>query len=215
LEPVILFDLDGTLIDSTDGILYSFHKSFEYFNFKKPLDSDIMKLIGYPLEHMYDRLGVESQYVDSFVSKYKEYYRSISKEMTTMLPYAIEAIQEASRVARLGVVTTKTARYSKELLEHMEVLKYFEVLIGREDVINPKPDPEPILKALDLMGVTWHKNVFMIGDTCLDMNSAKSAGIKGIAVSCEYIDTDTIKNCSEVLVNNSLEAVRYIKKTFS
>jgi phosphoglycolate phosphatase len=174
-----------------------------------------MKLIGYPLEHMYGKLGVESQYVDSFVSKYKEYYRSISKEMTTMLPYAIEAIQEASRVARLGVVTTKTARYSKELLEHMEVLKYFEVLIGREDVINPKPDPEPILKALDLMGVTWHKNVFMIGDTCLDMNSAKSAGIKGIAVSCEYIDTDTIKNCSEVLVNNSLEAVRYIKKTFS
>jgi len=212
VKKVILFDLDGTLIDSTEAILYGFNHTFELFLHDKPNDDDIARLIGYPLEYMYEKLGVSLSEVDKFVQEYKLCYREISRSMTTMLPNAIKAIEEASKFARLGIVTTKTGMYSKELLEHMDVLKYFEIVIGREDVINPKPHKEPILKALKAMNITSHDNVYMIGDTCLDMDSAKSAGVYGVGVGCGYASKEEIGGCSRTLVEDSLEAVRFVYK---
>lgn len=213
MQKTILFDLDGTLIDSTEAILYGFNHTFEEFAHNKPSDDEISRLIGHPLEYMYENLGVCVSDVDKFVQSYKLIYRKISRQMTTMLPNALKAIEEASKFARLGVVTTKTGKYSKELLEHMDVLKQFEVVIGREDVINPKPHREPILKALEAMKITSHDNVYMIGDTCLDMDSAKSAGVYGIGVGCGYVTKEEIAGCSKTLVEDSLEAVRFIYKT--
>jgi phosphoglycolate phosphatase len=131
--------------------------------------------------------------------------------MTKLLPNAVEAIKEASKFARLGIVTTKTAEYSKILLEHMEIMDYFEVLIGREDVQNPKPHPEPILKAMELMSVTKSNNVWMIGDTCLDLLSAKAAGIRSVGVLSGYGTREELEHCSsEALQNETLLAIKHI-----
>ena len=203
---VILFDLDGTLIDSTEAILESFDVAFKSFNDKTPKKTEIKKLIGLPLEVMFGNLGVDKSKVWDYVNAYKMHYRKISSQKTKLLPFSKEAIIEASKFARLGIVTTKTARYSKELLEHFEIMDYFEVLVGRENVENPKPHPEPILKAVHLMNArkeaTW-----MIGDTCLDMVSAKEAGVKYIGVKWEYEDLHYMKKCAEIVKDNALEAV--------
>ncbi|WP_457564780.1 HAD family hydrolase [Caminibacter sp.] len=204
---VILFDLDGTLIDSTKAILYGFRKTFENFHKKPPKDEDVKKLIGLPLDIMFKNLGI-SENVEEYVKTYKEIYRVISKEMTVLLPNAKEAIIEAKSFARLGIVTTKTGIYSKELLEHFGVMKNFDVLIGREDVKNPKPHPEPIFMAIHKMNA--HKEAtWMVGDTCLDMVSAKEAGVKAVAVEFEY--DKKLHECAEIIKKDALEAVRFIK----
>ena len=131
---VILFDLDGTLIDSTDAILSSFKDSFDDFSLPQANPNKIKSLIGHPLDHMYKELGVDEKIVWDMVDCYKSHYRSRSKQMTKLLPNAKEAIEEASSFARLGIVTTKTGKYSKELMEHFGLMDYFEVLVGREDV---------------------------------------------------------------------------------
>ena len=209
--PIILFDLDGTLIDSTEAILKCFDDSFKHFNLKTPSDDMITSLIGHPLDHMYESLGVDRSRVWDFVDVYKMHYRDRSKPMTKLLPNAVEAIKEASKFARLGIVTTKTAEYSKILLEHMEIMDYFEVLIGREDVQNPKPHPEPILKAMELMSVTKSNNVWMIGDTCLDLLSAKAAGIRSVGVLSGYGTREELEHCSsEALQNETLLAIKHI-----
>jgi phosphoglycolate phosphatase len=204
---VILFDLDGTLIDSTEAILEGFRVTFEKFNKPYPGDKKVKKLIGLPLEIMFFKLGI-SKNVEEYVNIYKMHYRKISTQKTKLLPKAKEAIIKATTFARLGIVTTKTARYSKELMEHFGLMDYFEVLIGREDVINPKPHPEPILKALHLMKAN-KENAFMVGDTCLDILSAKEAGIKAIGVKWEY--DENLKKCAEIIKDNALEAVEFIK----
>ncbi len=207
----ILFDLDGTLIDSTEAILESFHNSFDVHNHPHPTDEAIKALIGHPLDVMYGDLGVAQEEVWDIVKTYKEHYRVISTQKTVLLDFAIEAIQEAQKIARLGVVTTKTGQYSRELLEHFGVMDAFEVLIGREHVENPKPHSEPIDKAIDFMKVN-KEECWMIGDTRLDIASAHNAGIKSVAVTSGYDKREQLLTLTDIIEENALEAVRYIAK---
>jgi phosphoglycolate phosphatase-like HAD superfamily hydrolase len=91
------------------------------------------------------------------------------------------------------------------------MMGYFEVLIGREHVENPKPHPEPIYKALEQMG-GGIASVWMIGDTRLDIESSKRAGIECVAVTSGYDNEEQLLTLTDIIKPNALEAVRYIAK---
>jgi len=207
----ILFDLDGTLIDSTEAIVLSFFDVYDKFGFKKPKPEAIKRLIGHTLEDMFLSLGIEdNRVIKESVLSYKEFYRQRALEMTTLLPGASEAIKTASKIADLGIVTTKTGRYSKDLLEHFGVMSSFKTLIGREHVTHPKPHPEPIQKALEKINKD-SKNCWMIGDTKLDLICAKRAGVKSVAVLSGYGKKDELQKYTDTIFSSSLEAVKWLK----
>ncbi len=212
MQKVILFDLDGTLIDSTEAIIETFYFTFTKMGFDfQGTRSNIVDLIGYPLEIMYQNLGVSQELVDSYVDEYRIRYRDISVAMTTLLENATEALTLASSFARLGVVTTKTARYTIPLLVNMKIDHYFECIIGREDVENPKPHPEPILKAMNLMNISNDNfDIYMIGDTKLDLIAAKEAKINGVGVLCGHGKFDELREHTQMIEANSLSAVKSI-----
>ena len=207
---IILFDLDGTLIESTDAIVSTFHHSFKMHNVPLVEDEKIKELIGYPLEIMYAELGIAENNILDFVATYKEEYRKISTQKTELLPNALEAIELASTFAELGIVTTKTGKYSKVLMEHFNLMKYFKVLVGREDVDKPKPDAEPIIKALESFNLKG-KDVYMIGDTKLDLLCAKNAKVNSIAVLCGYGKKEELQKFTKIIVDDTLQAVNYLK----
>jgi len=207
----ILFDLDGTLIDSTEAILESFHNSFELHGHPHPDNETIKALIGHPLDVMYAELGIEASRVWDFVDTYKEHYRKISTQKTVLLPGAAEAVEAAKQFARLGIVTTKTGKYSRVLMEHFGLMEHFEVLIGREDVDNPKPHAEPIEKALEKMQV-MKERCWMIGDTRLDIASANNAGIKSIGVLSGYDNAEQLKTLTDIIEKDALQAVQRLAK---
>lgn len=207
---IILFDLDGTLIDSTDAILESFHHTFDTHNFPHAEDVEIKALIGYPLDVMFRDLGTHDDEVWNFVATYKTHYRQISTQKTLLLDCAKEAVEKASEFAILGIVTTKTGEYSKILMEHFGLMDYFGVLIGREDVQNPKPHAEPILKAIAALDGNA-KEIWMIGDTRLDLISAKNAGVNSIGVLSGYDSLETIEKYTDIVFSDALEAVLFLK----
>jgi phosphoglycolate phosphatase len=207
---IILFDLDGTLIDSTDAIVSTFHHSFEVHNYPKMDDEKIKALIGYPLDIMYMELGVSKDEVWDYVHTYKEQYRKISTIKTELLPNALESVKQANEIATLAIVTTKTSKYSKILMEHFDLMKYFEVLIGREDVQNPKPHEEPILKALENLD-TKNREIWMIGDTKLDLISAKNANVNSIGVLSGYDNFETLNKFTNNIVDDTLQAINFLK----
>lgn len=209
---IILFDLDGTLIDSTDAITSTFLHAFSKhsFDFKGSIE-DIKKQIGYPLDIMFENLGVSKSVVWDFVDSYKMRYKDISVAQTTLLENAFEAVNLASKFAKLGVVTTKTRIYSTPILDNFDIGKHFEVIIGREDVENPKPHEEPILKALHSLNYDKNKNeAFMIGDTKLDLISAKNASINSIGLLCGYSNEEELSQYTNIIKKDSLEAVKYL-----
>jgi phosphoglycolate phosphatase len=209
---IILFDLDGTLIDSTVAILESFRAAYAACGGKAPDDDAIKAQIGYPLDTMFATLGVPAEAVPDYVNAYKAHYRTIHRQKTVLLPQAKEAVEMAATFAHLGIVTTKTGHYSRQLLEHLGLMPFFDVLIGREDVVHPKPDPEPIRKALEaLPDVTG--DIYMVGDTCMDMEAAHAAGIIGMGVVCGYGTAEDLRRCSRNVFSNALEAIQSINPT--
>ena len=206
----ILFDLDGTLIDSTEAILESFHRSYALLGGTPPPDAAIKALIGHPLDAMYRELGVEAARVERYVQAYKEHYRKISRQKTVLLPQAREAIERAGTFARLGVVTTKTGRYSRILLEHFGVMDAFEVLIGREDVVHPKPHPEPVQKAVAAMDAD-PRHCWLIGDTRLDAGCAASAGIGCVGVLSGYDSYEQLSALTPFVERDVLDAVAFLE----
>jgi len=207
---IILFDLDGTLIDSTEAILESFHNAFDFYGYKHPSDEEIKALIGHPLDVMFARLGIEEQKVWDFVTLYKEHYRKISTQKTILLPHAKEAVELAYTFASLGIVTTKTGKYSQVLMEHFELMDKFKVLIGREHVEHPKPHAEPILKAMEVFDRS-DKDVWMIGDTQLDLIAADAAGIRSIGVLSGYDTKETLQKFTDYVFSDAYEAVKWLK----
>jgi len=210
MQKTILFDLDGTIIDSTEAILESFKKSYEHFGETPPKTEDILPQIGHPLFDMFVNLGVKEE-VKEYVLVYKSIYSTIHTKKTKLLPKAKEAVELAhSSKAKLGVVTTKTGKYSIELLEFFALMQYFSVLIGSEDVKKHKPDSEPIYEALKRLNVTPSNRVYMIGDTCMDMIAAKRAGVVGIGVEFKYTPLEELQKCTSVVKSGVFEAVSNI-----
>ena len=209
---IILFDLDGTLIDSTDAIISTFNHSFKELNYDfKGSDENIKSLIGYPLDIMYKQLGVDEEKVWDFVDAYKNRYRIISKEQTTLLEDAFEAVKLASQFARVSVVTTKTRAYTMPLLEHFDIAQFFEIVTGRENVENPKPHPEPILITLEQMNYNKDLHeVWMVGDTKLDLIAANEANVNSVGVLCGYGEKEELLLYTKHVKNNSLDAVNFI-----
>ena len=211
----ILFDLDGTLIDSTEAILESFHTALQNCARFDIEDEKILSLIGHPLGFMFAHVGVKSG-IEDCVQSYKRHYHKIFKQKTKLLPYAKEGVKRASSFAKLGIVTTKTGRYSKELIDYFGVGRFFEVIIGSEDVVHHKPHPEPILKALHhLDSIKEHS--WMIGDTCLDMEAAHAAKIHAIGLTCGYGQASHLQKCTKLIKSSAYDAVMLIqsKQNFS
>lgn len=207
MKKTLLFDLDGTLIDSTSAILASFDFAFQSFDKKPASHEDITRLIGLPLDKMFAKLRVNEGEIAAFIKAYKQNYEKIYLAQTTLLPLAKEALECAFSFADVGVVTTKTSLFSKNLLEYLGVGGFIKCVVGREDVREPKPSAEPILKALELL--QKDKNTaFMIGDTHIDIEAARNAGIKCVAVSCGY--EKEVQN--DLLAPNAFEAVKLIKE---
>ncbi len=196
-----------------EAIVSTFLHSFNQleFNFTGN-EEDIKNLIGYPLDIMYKDLGVEENRVWDFVDTYKQRYKIISKEKTLLLENAYEAVELASQIGRVSVVTTKTRTYTMPLLEHFNIAQFFEIVTGRENVQNPKPHPEPILITLEQMNYNKDiHDVWMIGDTKLDLIAANEANVNSIGLLCGYGNEEELRKYTSNIKQNSLEAINFLK----
>lgn len=212
MQKIILFDMDGTLIDSTNAIYQSFSRVFNDNNIPLLKKDEVARFIGYTLNDMFRFFGAKEENIEKYCQEYKNHYIKICNKHTNLLPSALDSIKLASTFAKLGIVTTKSSKSSRELLANFGIDKYFQTIIGREDVNHTKPHKEPIIKALDSINLKISNDrIYMIGDTILDLNAAKNAGVIGIGTLSGYGEKQELEKISPYIFQNTLEAVKFVQ----
>ena len=130
MKTSILFDLDGTLIDSTQAILNSFSFAFLENKNENYDEKKIKSLIGISLDEIFKELMVDD--IDKYINSYKKRYKEIYLEQSFVLESTKEALKEAKSFAKLGVVTNKGGFFTAKLLKHLGIFDFFEVFINPE-----------------------------------------------------------------------------------
>ena len=176
-KPVILFDLDGTLLNTEPAILKSYRELFKKYRTEEEFTRDKqLAVLGPSLQTMFAQYFPE-QDTEQLVKEYREHNRAAHADLVKPMDGAVELLESLKAQGyKLGIVSTKV----KEMvllgltLNHMD--HYFDVIVGQDDVKNGKPDPEGILTACRLVN-EGHDSVIYVGDSPMDIQAARNAGV--------------------------------------
>lgn len=178
----LLFDLDGTLIDSIRLIIDSYHHTLETHGLPARSDDEWLAGIGTPLRVVFAELVAHPEQMERLISTYRDY--NLAHHDSQVLPYvgAPELIRQVRKAGyQTGLVTSKNRPGAIRGLQLAGIMDHFDVLVCADDVVNPKPHPEPVRKALTLLGATAAETLF-IGDSVHDMRCGRAAGVLTAAV---------------------------------
>ncbi|UOQ94354.1 pyrophosphatase PpaX [Halobacillus shinanisalinarum] len=177
----ILFDLDGTLIDTNELIIASFTHTIEYYG-KRPFNrEEIINFIGPPLKDSMRQIDADR--VEELIEIYRSHNLANHDDYVTAYDGVVETIQSLKEQGfRLGVVTTKMRQTVNMGLELAGLDGMFETVITLDDVTNAKPHPEPIAKALEALD-SQASEALMVGDSTHDIEAGKNAGTKTAGVA--------------------------------
>ncbi|KEQ22070.1 pyrophosphatase PpaX [Paenibacillus tyrfis] len=188
----VLFDLDGTIVDTNELIIQSFLHTFEGIT-KEPVTREhIVPNMGRPLiEQMVFFSGREQ--VDDLVQKYRAFNIAHHDELVREFPYVRETVAKLHAAGvKLGVVTSKIRQTTEMGLKLTGLYDYFGTIVTVDDVENPKPDPEGIHKAIRELGGDL-SSALMVGDSHYDIEAAHNAGIPSVAVAWSLKGTEYLK----------------------
>jgi pyrophosphatase PpaX len=187
----ILFDLDGTLVNTYELILQSFLHTFQHFGFHQIKKEDCYKFIGPTLVESFSTIAPDK--VEEMVHYYREFNKEHHDELVREFPGVNEAIQSLSQQGyKLGVVSTKVRETVLKGLRKTNLLPYFPVVITLDEVEKAKPDPEPLFKAMHLLDAK-PDNTLMVGDSYHDILGAKNSGVGSVGVSWTIQGKDYLK----------------------
>ena len=146
----ILFDLDGTLVDSNNLILKTFKRTFQlHFSNKILTQNDLIQMMGPPLQETFSRFSSDTNVVNSMINSYRDIYQQIEFDYVKPYPHIIETLKAFKDANfNIGIVTTKFKESAMPSINRFGIDKYIDVIIGLDDVKNHKPHAEPVLKAL-------------------------------------------------------------------
>ncbi|HJQ21941.1 MAG TPA: HAD-IA family hydrolase [Gemmatimonadaceae bacterium] len=177
----VLFDLDGTLVDSIELILNSARHAFRDREGHVPSDAEWLTGVGIPLATMFRRYARDDADVDALIAKYREYQLANHDRLVRCYDEVVDTVDKLRASAHpLAIVTSKTGWLAQRGLDTVGLGSHFDVIIGCDSCDRHKPDPAPVLLALERLGYAPDEAVF-VGDSVYDMQAGNAAGVTTIA----------------------------------
>ena len=202
-----LFDFDGTLFDTLETSKYVFRKAYEFLGIKLN-EEEVLQFTREPIPISYKRMNAPLEKYDAFMAQIEKYLNTTQEsiDLTDIYDDTYDTIIDLRMdEADLGIVTSNNVPHVRDILRKFDMQKdFFTVLVGNREAPNPKPNPEPILKALEMINYKGDKkDVCYVGDSLNDCLSAVNAGVVPILLDRddEYKDApyQTIKSLKELL----------------
>lgn len=182
----VLFDLDGTLLDSKADLVAAVRHAFQTIGIPAPAPEVVVQHIGKPLIQFPTLVGVQltGKQVLDFVHEYRAWYQIHCLDHTTTFPGTFETLSALKRLGvRMGVVTVKRQDQAEDIVVRAGLREYFEIVRGWTESERMKPDPEPLLRTAKVLG-TPPAVTLMVGDSEADIIAAQRAGMDVCA--CMY-----------------------------
>ncbi len=176
----VLFDLDGTLIDSVPLILASVRHAFGGRT-RRPTDAEWIAGIGTPLRVQLEAWTDGPEDLEAILERYRTFQNAHHDAMTRAFPGAVDTVRTLHEGGhRMGIVTGKLAETAANSLTHVRMRAYLDAIVGANSCAHHKPHPAPVLLALDRLGVAPRDAVF-VGDSPLDVKAGNAAGVATVA----------------------------------
>jgi phosphoglycolate phosphatase len=214
LISLLLFDFDGTLVDSARCITTSIERALLGCG----CACDVTRLteqIGLPLETIirHASAGIADDAIAPVIAAYRQHYAALEEELLALFPGALDAIDAFHRDGlKLAIATNKFSARARLTLERFGIAGRFTAIVGADQVISPKPHPDIALRVLALTGCE-PKEALMVGDTVWDVEMASRAGMASCAVTWGSHDAARLALASPSHWAGSFAALREVVQT--
>jgi pyrophosphatase PpaX len=178
----VLFDFDGTLVDSVRLILDSYHHTLSVHGLPPRSDADWLRGLGTPLRAQFAEWATTPDELEGLVATYRDHNLRHHDALVSLYPGVLDMVR-AVRAAglRTGLVTSKNREGTHRGLRVVGLEGTMDVVVSADDVENHKPHPAPVLRALEFLG-DQPADVVFVGDSIHDMHSGRAAGVAIAAV---------------------------------
>ena len=200
----ILFDYDGTLMDTNEVVLQSWQHTFRTLRGHEEDPAFIRSTFGEPLVMTLAKLFPEVP-VEKSLDVYRTFQREVFTDFVEVFPGILELLKNLKEKGyKMGLVTSRTKDTTWSGLEHYGMDKYFDAVITAGDTDRHKPDPAPILITLDRLGSAPGEAI-MVGDTMFDLECAQNAGVKSVIVDWSITMSDSEKEQADYIIKTAEE----------
>lgn len=196
MTSTLLFDLDGTLVDSLPDIAASTNYLRQHFDLPPLRLEQVGALVGDGLAALLQKaLGDHSEAKLAAASSiYQDHHAQQCTELVVAFPGVREHLSQWQwEGRRLGVVTNKPVKFALRVLEHLNLTTFLPVVIGGDSTLARKPDPEPVVEALAQLGGQAN-DAMMVGDSPADILAGRAAGMRTAAVLYGYRSEAVLRN---------------------
>lgn len=200
----VLFDLDGTIVNTNELIIESFLHVMDKHHPEPPFTREqIIPHMGLTLEQQL-RQFTGREDVAELVTDYRAYNMLHHDALVREFPNVHKVISKLhEKGITLGVVTTKMKPSTILALETFDLLKFMKEIVTLNDVENPKPHPEPVLTAIQRLGAD-PKTTLMVGDSPADLQSARAAGVRSAGVAWSLKGAEVLKKYDPDYILNDM-----------
>lgn len=208
---LIIFDQDGTLVDSRIDITNSVNHALKVLGLPILDINTITGYIGEGITKLIERsLGPHQELLDRARSLFLEYYSSHLTDNTYLYPDVVDVLQFFDKKKK-AVISNKLGSLTKDLMRDLGILHYFEIVLGCDSTSRRKPFPDPIIKVLDTLGVKGDR-ALMVGDSPTDIEAGRRAEIFTCGVSYGYRGRDELLKAEpDFLIDNLLKLKEIIE----
>lgn len=211
VKKAILFDLDGTLTDSGEGIINCAQYAFQQMGYPVPPREEMGIFVGPPLWDTFEKFGIPKERTDEAVRIFRSRYVPIGKYENTPYPgirELLEALKETGDI--LYVATSKPETTAVDILNHFDLSKYFDRICGADLEKKRNSKDAVIAYLLDLTGSD--AEMVMVGDTEYDVLGAAAHGIPTIGVSWGYGSVEEMRSAGAKAIADTPEALLELLK---
>ena len=207
MTKAILFDLDGTLTDSGEGIMKCAKLALEHYGIPVPELEALRVFVGPPLHDSFVRFGVPEEEAANAIAIYRSRYLTVGKFENFPYPGIEDLLKDLkARGFRLYVATSKPESTSIEILDHFGLSQYFDMICGATMGTSRSSKASVIAWLLEQTGLK--DNMIMVGDTAFDVIGAKAHGIPTIGVSWGYGTVADMEQAGAIAIAHTMDQLK-------